>query len=67
MKKKWQIAGLQSIEIPSRIPPAGMGNHCKFDKGPRAGETQDYSHLKPYPLGKPCQDGRGNSGKFVAP
>ena len=64
---KWQIAGLQSIEILSKIPPAGMGNHCKFDKGSRAGETQDYSHLKPYPLGTPCQDGRGNSGKFVAP
>jgi hypothetical protein len=64
---RWQIAGMQSIEIASRIPPAGMGNHCKFDKGPRAGQTQDYSTLKAYPLGTPCYDGRGSTGKFVAP
>lgn len=64
---QWQIAGLQSIEIPSRIPPAGMGNQCKFDKGTRAGQTQDYSHLKPLPLGTACQDGRGSTGKLVAP
>ncbi len=64
---RWQIAGLQSIEIPSRTPPAGMGNQCKFDKGPRAGQTQDYSHLKPVTLGTNCGDGRGSTGKVVAP
>ncbi len=65
---RWQIAGIQSIEIPSRIPPAGMGNHCKLDKGPLAGQTQDYSHIiGAYPIGTPCSDGRGSSGKVVAP
>ncbi|MGI8543526.1 MAG: nuclear transport factor 2 family protein, partial [Aridibacter sp.] len=64
---RWQIAAMQSIEIGSKIPPAGMGNHCKFDKGPRAGQTQDYSTLKAYPLGTPCYDGRGSTGKLVAP
>jgi hypothetical protein len=46
-------------------PPAGMGNACKFDAGPRAGQTQDYSQLGNLPLGSPCQDGQGSTGKVV--
>lgn len=30
-----------------------MGNACRFDAGPRAGQTQDYSHLGFLPLGSP--------------
>jgi len=46
-------------------PQAGMGNACKFDAGPRSGQTQDYSHLQPLPVGSPCQDGQGSTGKVV--
>jgi hypothetical protein len=44
----------------------GMGNACKFDAGPRAGQTQDYSQLPPLPIGSPCQDGEGSTGKVVS-
>ncbi len=49
-------------------PPQGMGNACKFNSGPRAGQTQDYSQLQPLPLGSPCQDGQSplSTGVVVA-
>src|SRR5438876_5247504 len=47
-------------------PPAGMGNACKFNAGPRSGQTQDYSQLGFLPLGSPCTDGQGSTGTVVA-
>lgn len=44
-----------------------MSTLCLFDAGPRAGERQDYAPMAPIPVGKSCQDGRGSSGKVVAP
>jgi hypothetical protein len=38
---------------------------CHFTKGPRAGQSQDYSPMPPSPLGTLCQDGMGSFG-FVA-
>src|SRR5207253_9378315 len=47
-------------------PPPGMGNACKFNAGPRSGQTQDYSQLGFLPLGSPCTDGQGSTGTVVA-
>lgn len=40
---------------------------CAFDRGPRAGQRQDYPRLSPLPIGTPCRDGRGSSGHIIAP
>ena len=47
-------------------PPAGMGNACKFNAGPRSGQTQDYTQLGFAALGTPCYDGQGSTGTVVA-
>lgn len=39
---------------------------CRFEQGPRAGQTQDYAPMAPLPVGTPCQDGAGSMGKVVA-
>jgi hypothetical protein len=41
---------------------------CHFEKGPRAGQTQDYAPQAPLPVGTPCQDGQQplSSGHVVA-
>ncbi len=39
---------------------------CRFNSGPRAGETQDYAPMDPLPVGSRCQDGRGSTGSVVA-
>ncbi len=44
----------------------GKSTLCKFDSGPRAGETQDYAPKAPLPVGGPCHDGAGSTGKVVA-
>jgi hypothetical protein len=40
---------------------------CRFDRGPRAGQTQDYAPMTPLPVGRGCQDGAGSTGWVVAP
>lgn len=45
---------------------AEMTNTCKFNKGPRAGQTQRYPQYDPIPVGSPCQDGRGSSGVAIS-
>jgi hypothetical protein len=40
---------------------------CRFDRGPRAGQTQDYAPMAPLPIGSGCQDGTGSTGCVVAP
>jgi hypothetical protein len=39
---------------------------CKFDAGPRAGETQDYAPRPAIPVGSACQDGQGSTGVVIA-
>jgi hypothetical protein len=48
-------------------PRAEMTYVCKFQQGPRAGQTQDYSKygVQPIPVGAPCQDGVQSSGVGV--
>lgn len=42
---------------------------CRFENGPRAGQTQDYAPQDPLPVGTPCQDGQQprSSGHVIAP
>jgi hypothetical protein len=40
---------------------------CEFTSGPRAGQTQDYAPMAALPIGTPCHDGAGSTGKVVAP
>lgn len=47
--------------------PAQRSTLCLFDAGPRAGERQDYAPMDPLPVGTPCRDGRGSTGRVVAP
>lgn len=54
---------------PVRRPPAAepqKSTLCVFDAGPRAGQRQDYAPMAPLPVGTPCHDGRGSTGR-VAP
>ena len=39
---------------------------CKFEDGPRAGETQDYAPKAPLPVGSSCWDGVSSHGHVVA-
>lgn len=48
------------------MPGSGqMSSICKFQTGPRAGQTQDYAPQK-LPVGSPCWDGVSSSGVVVA-
>ena len=38
---------------------------CKFDKGPRAGQTLAYPAAQPIPVGAPCRDGVASTGVAV--
>jgi hypothetical protein len=40
---------------------------CAFERGPRAGQRQDYPRREPLALGTRCDDGRGSFGHIVAP
>jgi hypothetical protein len=39
-----------------------VSTKCHFNKGPRAGATQDYSPLPPISVGALCKDGYGSTG-----
>ena len=39
---------------------------CKFDAGPRAGQTQNYAPRPAIPVGSECQDGAGSTGVVIA-
>jgi hypothetical protein len=39
---------------------------CKFNAGPRAGQTQDYAPMAPIPVGSACQDGMSSTGVVIA-
>jgi hypothetical protein len=53
-------------QVRQQAPPQ-KSTLCVFDAGPRAGERQDYAPMAPLPVGTPCHDGRGSTGKVVAP
>lgn len=60
-------AGSTGVVIPTAGSSAtAMSTICKFTAGPRAGQTQDYAPMAPLPVGSPCQDGQGSTGKVVA-
>jgi hypothetical protein len=45
--------------------PNSMSTLCKFNSGPRAGQTQDYAPQPPLKVGTPCWDGITSSGVVV--
>ncbi len=51
----------------TRVQRPQVSTICAFDAGPRAGQQQDYAPMAPIPVGSPCQDARGSSGRVVAP
>src|SRR5262249_15830090 len=51
--------------IQSRPVESGKSNTCKFNSGPRAGQTQRYPGFPPIPIGSPCYDGMGSTGTAV--
>jgi len=53
--------GPPSNPAPS-APSKVTGTVCKFEMGPKAGQTQIQP---PLPLGSPCQDNEGSTGKVV--
>lgn len=53
---------------PGSATPA-LSRTCRFTAGPRAGEDQYYAPstgVTPIPVGSPCTDGRGSTGRAVA-
>jgi hypothetical protein len=55
------------VVAPANAPqPKDTSTLCRFDQGPRAGQTQDYAPMAPLPVGASCQDGAGSMGKVVA-
>ena len=59
-----------------RVVPAGSGGKsategtqlstiCEFTNGPRAGTSHDYAPMQPIPVGSPCHDGQGSTGRVV--
>lgn len=47
----------------STLANAQTGSFCKFDSGPRAGQT--WEQAQQLPVGTLCQDGQGSTGKIV--
>ena len=50
--------------------PPGMSLTCKFNSGPRSGQTFDFSHTPgatPAPIGASCADGAGSYGVAQPP
>jgi hypothetical protein len=46
---------------------AELSSTCKFNQGPRAGQTQSYKdQVQPIPVGSPCQDGQGSTGVAIS-
>jgi hypothetical protein len=61
---------LARAQMGSSNLPAGMSLTCRFNNGPRSGQTFDFSHTPgatPAPIGAPCTDGAGSYGVAVSP
>ncbi len=60
---------LAPTRAPLRVQPISPATStiCEFDTGPRAGQRQDYAPMAPIAVGSSCQDGRGSTGRVVAP
>jgi hypothetical protein len=43
----------------------GMSTICRFNTGPRAGQTQNYAPMAPIAVGSPCTDGAGSNGTVI--
>jgi len=57
-----QLNGL-AIRVAQAAP---LSSTCRFNQGPRAGQTQSYRGLAhPIPIGSPCHDGQGSNGVAV--
>lgn len=54
--------------VPTLANAQELSYHCGFTSGPRAGSVQDYTGHPggPLPVGYPCQDGMGSSGRIVS-
>src|SRR5260221_9440976 len=50
-------------------PPVNneLSTICKFETGPRAGQTQDYAPQPAIAVGRRCEDGQGSFGNVVSP
>ena len=44
---------------------AAMSTICEFTNGPQAGTRHDYAPMQPIPVGSPCNDGQGSTGRVV--
>ena len=46
-------------------PNVRLSTVCRFDAGPRRGQSQDYAPMPAIPVGASCQDGAGSVGVVV--
>jgi len=58
---------------PPIVPPGSPREEttftCRFDSGPRAGQTQNYAGvtgIRSFPVGAPCTDGQGSTGIAIS-
>src|SRR5436190_7329847 len=42
-----------------------LSNTCQFDNGPHAGTVRAFPGALPIPVGSPCHDGMGSTGKAI--
>lgn len=61
------VEDLVVTQAPAQKGADGKSTLCRFDRGPRIGQTQDYAPMAPLPIGSGCQDGAGSTGWVVAP
>lgn len=59
------IAGAVSLTLP-KVAAAEDSTLCKFTRGPRSGQVQDYAPMAPIPVGSSCQDGAGSYGIVIS-
>lgn len=64
-----------SVQAPAPVQPPyaprrqDMTFICRFDDGPRSGQTQSYAGvtgIQPMQVGAPCTDGQGSAGVAIA-
>lgn len=67
MKLRLILAAISFLFVSSLFATAqGMSTICKFNAGPRTGQTHDYAPMAAIPVGSPCQDGQGSTGVVIA-
>ena len=67
-------AHAQATGTPPPVPPSAPGSPpgqgptssvCQFTAGPKSGGWQDYAPIPGAPVGTPCQDSMGSTGRVV--